>query len=429
VARAAARRIRGAPTALADIEHAQALGAAVPGPDVVAAKLALAIAELRHSDATRRANGRAILAQLATLAEADGAWRGAMASATPDEHGRFGAWLWGIGARREAYEQLSLWKRTSAQAGPIENAYDVAHAWWTGGPIGMSSPPPAPPASDVEPVELADAPIVAAARYAHARFAGAPPDPSLLEVARAYRREPAVADRLAFELVAAQVDEAAGHAALGALFDALGDPARARAQWQAAVDASPEPTFIRGLAETVARAGDGSAALIFATQAAAAWGDPAVVWISVGDVLESVGAHVDALVCAHSAIDLAGPDQLPRALDLAIEASHELGRQTQVDALRLQRVAAELPHTAEPTDPAAAILAYRTLPTAGTIARMWVATRTHPGDLEVRLVLQDALPADDPRRATVVADLVALAGDPDPERGLAAALAVSARGR
>jgi len=450
--RAAERRARGAPTALADVDHARALGAAVRGHDVAASKLAVAIAELRHSDAEQRANGRAILAELATLPEAqpDGAWRGAMPSATPDEHGRLGIWLWEVGARREAYEQLELWKRTSAQAGPILDAYERAHAWWSGSagaapaqavplaPSAVSAAPAVPHAAAIViPDDLiADAPIVAAARYAHARFAGAPTEALLLAVAREYRREPVVADRLGADLVAAQVDEAAGHAALGALFDALGDPARARIEWQAAVDGSPEPAFVRGLAEAIARTGDASAALIFATQAAAAWGDPAVVWISVGDVLESVGAHVDALVCAHSAVDLAGPDQLPRALDLAIAASHALGRQTQVEALRVQRVAAEPPHAAEspratpePTDPAAAILAYHTLPTAGTIARMWVAARAHPRDLEVRLALLGALPADDPRRATVIADLVELAGDPDPERGLAAALAISARGR
>jgi tetratricopeptide (TPR) repeat protein len=221
----------------------------------------------------------------------------------------------------------------------------------------------------------------------------------------------------------------AGHAALGALFDALGDPARARAQWQAAVDLSPEPRFVRGLAEATARAGDGPAALVFATQAAAAWGDPAAVWIGVATALDEIGNHVDAMAAARSALELAGPDQLTHALDLAIAASRSLGRSSQADALVLQRVEAGSRPTPDATDPDAALLAHKLNPTAGTTAAMCVASRAHPDALELRVALLSAIADDDTRHATIVAELVALAADPDPERGLAAAYAVSTRGR
>jgi len=420
VARAKVRLARGAASARADLDKARSFGAQVRVHDDVAATVALAITELRHVDAAVRAQGRARLASVAKLPEADPAW-----SAGP---GPLGAWLWSIGARREAYEQLAAWHRAKADDPALANAFAIAQAWWSSEPGGPVAPPVAftPP---IEPIALADAPFVAAARYAHARFPGAPDEAALLAIARAFRTEPAVADRLARDLVAAGVDASAGHAAVGALFDALGDPSRARAAWQAAVEGSPEPLFVRGLAEAAARTGDGSAALIFATQAAAAWGDPAVVWIDVGNVLERTGLHVDALTCARSALELAGPDQLPRALDLAITASRSLGRTAQADAMVLQRVQAGARPAPDASDPDAAMLAYRMLPTAGTAARMWVASRAHPDALELRVALLAALADDDPRRATLVSELVALAADPDPERALAAAYAVSTRGR
>ncbi|HSN30739.1 MAG TPA: hypothetical protein VLT45_30840 [Kofleriaceae bacterium] len=424
VARATARVGRGAASGLADLEHATRLGANVADIDLAAAKRAVAIAELRHIDADERAKGRALLT---TLPDADGTWRGARANATPDEHGRFGAWLWTIGARREAYEQLALWHRTSDEDGPIRDAFTAATAWWTGN--GWLAPPEAeaPPAATLD-----DQPrIVASARYAHARFPGAASSDELLVVARAFGGKQGAgdrADRLGRELVARQVDEVAGHAALGALFDALGDPARARTHWQAAVEAhdagSAEPLFVRGLAEAAARAGDGPAALVFATQAAAAWGDPADVWVAVGAALEETGDHVDALTCARSALDLAGPDVIPSARDLAIAASDALGRAHQADMMRFERYAAQHRRTPDARDPADAVAGYKALPTAGTVARMWVASRAHPDDLDVRLALAGALPADDPRRATVLAEIAAFAADPDETRALAAVRAL-----
>ena len=435
VARATARVARGAASGLPDLEHAMRLGAKVAPADLVAAKRAAAIAELRHVDMEVRGQGRALLV---TLPDPEGTWRAAGPGATPDEHGRFGRWLWQVGARREAYDQLDLWHRAApaVTSGAIRDAFVAANAWWTGsGPVAET--PAVAPAAPIVPATpqatldalTDDARIVAAARYAHARFAGAPSYDELLAVSRAFRSQGVVADRLGRELVARQADEAAGHAALGALFDALGDPARARVHWQAAVEAkdigSPEPLFVRGLAEAAARAGDGSAAIVFATQAAAAWGDPAVVWIAVGVALEQTGDHVNALVCARSAVDLAGPELLPRALDLAIDASHALGRQAQVEELRVRRVAAEPARgKPEPTDPDAAVVAYQALPTAGTIARMWVASRAHPEDLDVRLALLGALPLDDPRRATLLVEVAAFAGDADEARALAAVRAL-----
>lgn len=254
---------------------------------------------------------------------------------------------------------------------------------------------------------------------------------ALRAIAAAFRRDPAIADRLGREAVAGAVDAAAMHATLGALFDAIGDPARARAEWQAAVDASPEPGFLRGLAGAQARQGDADAALITATSAAAASGDPAVVWVAVARSLTEAGRHVHALDAARSAIDLAGPDVLPAALDTAIAASRALGRDRQAAQLAARRARVAPTGGAlgdrDPTDAAAAFDGYRAergAVGAAALARLWTAARWNPRHIELRAALLAVLPAGDPRRAVIAGELVDLAGDPDPEVGRAAAAAL-----
>jgi tetratricopeptide (TPR) repeat protein len=364
-------------------------------------------------------------------------------------------WAWTVGARREAYEQLAAWHAATKPPRDerLQAAYLRALAWWAPIWLGEVKPPPAedlvgpercwfpgadcpPPAADEAPPAAAPAlagePRAAvAARYAAARSASADVsaranvDPTaLMPIASAFFRDPVIAERLGRDYVASEVDAAAGYATLGALFDALGDPGRARTAWQSAVELSPEPAFVRGLAEATARGGDGTAALVFATQASAAWGDPAVVWAGVANALVGAGQHVDALTAARNAIDLAGPEVLPRAIDSAVAASRALGRTAQADALLVQRAQLAPRTKSDEADAHAALVAHREQPTAATAARLWVASRAHPRDVEVRAALVGALEADDPRRATVTEELVALAADPDPERALAAVAAL-----
>lgn len=252
--------------------------------------------------------------------------------------------------------------------------------------------------------------------------------PSLARLLEGYRRDPAIADRLARDAVAEAADDAAAHAALGSMFDALGDPARARAAWQAAVDASPEPGFVLGLADAAARANDPDAALVHATTAAAAWGDPAIAWIQLARILEGVGEHVHALEAARSALDLAGRDDLAAALEVAIAASRALGRAEQADALaarRAQLAPATSPvRDGDPTDAAAALAAYHAQPGSSTQARLWVASRWNPRDVASRAALLASIGRDDPRRAVLATELVGLAGDRDPSIGRAAVAAL-----
>ena len=272
---------------------------------------------------------------------------------------------------------------------------------------------------------VADVRAAAISRYVATRVPHVLDDATVVAIAHGFVRDPAVAERLGRDAIAASIDTAAASAAVGAAFDALADPGRARALWQAAVDASAEPSFTEGLAEAEARANDPDAALINATSAAAASGDPGAVWVRVARVLVASGKNTHALTAARSAIDLAGPDALPAALDAAIEASRALGRD-QLDGLIAKRAKLWPPiggdRADDPTDPIAA-LADRGVP-ADRLARLWVASRWAPRDVSTRAALRAAAAPDDPRRRAVEAELVELAGDADPMRGLDAALAL-----
>jgi hypothetical protein len=466
LARARVRLARGAPSALADLERARELGAAVGDAEIVSGEIAIATAAVRHVDHRERARGRATLARhasarasatagSATSAGArteEAAWRGAHAAASPEERGRFGQWLWEIGARREAYEQLARWHAGTAapRDEQLQSAYLRAYAWWIPLWLGERPAPPAselvgpercwfpgadcvppaeepPPLPPVENLSGLDAASVAIVRYAATRTTterSPATTQALAAIVSAYRRSPVIADRLGRDLVARSTDAAAGYATLGALFDALGDPARARTAWQLASARSAEVPLLRGLAEATARTGDGPAALVFATTAAAASGDPAVVWTAVSAALLESGQLVDALTAARSALDLAGPNELPRALDLAIELSRLLGRDTQADAMRVQRALLAHAPTERDAEVLAALAEHRTAADASTAARLWAVSRQHPRTLELRVELVAVLDDDDPRRRAVADELVELAGEPSTARALAAVRAL-----
>jgi hypothetical protein len=461
-ARGRVRLAREAGSALADLERARTLGATVGPAELARARAAKALAELRHVDAELRAHGQATLAELAT----DPAWAGAKPHASPADHGAFGAWLWARGAKREAYDQLVMWNDATRDARDpqIDAAYRDALAWWspTAAVAVLTRPAPPGPPSSAGPlagvdftgpdVAIPDGRTFAVSVFARSRLeaiiaaghAGTvepaqPPRPfavapelagtgitndALLGIAAAFARDPVIAERLGRELVAQAVDRALGEAAVGALFDALGDPARARTAWLAASTDSDEPAIVASYAAAAARTGDGDAALVIATGAAAASGDPAATWIDVARALLRGHRALDALTAMRTAMGLAGANTLATTLDLAIEASRETGRTDQADRLAAERARmspAPVGHAAERVELAEL---RQPSPSASVLAAAWVATRGDPRDIELRAALVAALEHDDPRRETLVVELVMLAADRDPDRALAAALAL-----
>lgn len=279
------------------------------------------------------------------------------------------------------------------------------------------------------PAPFADPLAAALGAYLHVRHLDGVPVAAILA---AYRTSPTRADLLAADAIAEAVDAARAQAALGAVFDVLGDPARARAAYQTAVDASPEPAFVAGLGEAMARANDPDAAMIQATTAAAASGDPAIVWVGLARALVGIGEHVHALEAARTAIDLAGPEMIGPALDVAITASRALRRDAQVAALieRRRMVAAPVRidrGVDDPTDATAAVAAAPKLPAVVATERLWIASRWNPRDVASRAALLTSIAPDDPRRTILVTELVGLAGDRSPLVGREAVAALAAR--
>lgn len=436
------RVARGSGHGLFDLERATRLGATVSAASFARAKEVAAIAKLRHIDAEVRASGRAMLVALGGNA----AWAGADAKASAAQHAAFGVWLWERGGKREAYEQLARWHVSGAHDAAYDRAFALALAWWSpdAALAALELPGGSVPAADVVvPFATGDDPrAVAAAHYAHARLealvgaglygagsalAPAPELPNEAElgvVARAYRRDVAVAERLAGELVGRTIDRAIGQAAIGALFDALGDPGRARTLWLGASGDSDDAAIVEGYACAAARAGDGDATLVIGATAAAASGDPAVTWISIGHALMRGNRMLDVITAMRSALDLAGANALAEALDLAIEASRRTGRDAQADgfaALRAQLQPPPVGHEAQRVELAELALHD---PNASVLAAAWVATRTDPADLALRAALVSALERGDVRRQTILDELAAIAGDRDPERALTAVLAL-----
>jgi len=449
-ARGLVRLERNAANALYDLQRAQRLGGVELPPDqLVRARVAVAITQLRHVDGPEREKGRATLAALAATQPV---WVGAQESASAEERATFGVWLWTIGAKRAAYEQLARWHAHGTADAGFATAYQRALAWWSpdaaasarmGEDASYAAQPDA--TAELDATSPIDARADAAAQYAHARaveiisagqrgadrsiactceLADIAPQRELARVARAFRRDPAVAERLGRDVIMRAADSTLARATIAALFDALGDPGRARTLWLAASEESDESAIVAGYAGAAARAGDGDAALVVATTAAASSGDPAVVWVDVARALLRGNRNIDALTALRSAVDLAGANTLPDALELASETSRLVGRTEQADRFAAQRAQLSPPASGHAAQRVALAELGQHAPNASVLAAAWVATRGDPHDVELRAALVGALEHDDPRRTTLESELVMLAADRDPDRGLSAALSL-----
>lgn len=268
----------------------------------------------------------------------------------------------------------------------------------------------------------------------------------LVAIARAARRDVAVAHRKAAEHVALSPDAALAWGELGALYLLLDDPASARAAWQRAVDASDEPELVHGLALATAAAKDPDAALLFLVKAAAASGDPSPVLIDGAEALLAAGSALHALQAAKSAIELATPDTARRALAVAYRASSALGRHD--DAAQLVRLGATVPpelavassgkRTEEATLEELRRAALADLSSAARVLRwaaadpspeatyaLWRTAQWNRSNVAVYDRLLHRLDADDPRRSVVIDVLVGLSHDPD--RAIVAAAVAALR--
>lgn len=193
---------------------------------------------------------------------------------------------------------------------------------------------------------------------------------ALTDVARAYRRDPALADRRAEAVAAGAIDLAVIAPRLARTFALLGDPARARAWWQRGFDASPEePALALGLALAAAATGDGPAALQLVIRAAAGSGDAAATLYAAARGLAAAGLTLDALTLARQAIEQAAPGDEDAPADLAAALLRQLGRDR--NAAEVARLVA-LPGTGDLSDIDVEAARLAAAPPPQALAR-WVA--------------------------------------------------------
>lgn len=421
IARAEARVARGSPGADADVGRARGLGAAVAPELAAAAARAAILVELRHTAPGRRA--AATLRLTAIDPPLAVALTGRGDAATTERAAR---WLAAAPARRVLHEMLDAYERRVGVAGfaamtaPawVLDRWLEGRRWWHGddgrpdlatldralaagadrcvfprtdaawqacatAPVevpGLAVPigPPLPATWPALAVELASADP--------AERAG------LTAIADAFLDDPARADRAIEDVLARSIDVAAAAPVVARLMALLGDPARARALWQRAVDADPRDPALRvGLTLAAADVGDADLAMQLAIEAAAASGDGGGTMLALARGLAVTGPPVAALVLARAAFELAPPGADGPAAALAAALLDRLDRHDDAAALR-----------ARARTPSAWDLEAERAAIAG-----WRALAAEPGT-----------------RPVALAGLRRLAGDPDGARQRLAAAAL-----
>lgn len=266
---------------------------------------------------------------------------------------RAAAWMI-VAARAVARGQRASWERavldhvevTAVAADPQAPRWARAVAAALAADRAVAPDPELPaPIAGLLAARVAAAPLRDRAVGAAVISRAAPDDrAAVIAVARSYGRDPALADRRAEELAGRALDRAAIAPVLARLFAALGDPARARAWWQAAVDASPdEPGLLEGLALAMVDAGDVPAGELLLLAAAAASGDAGRTYLRAARSFAAIDAHLAAVAAARWAIELAAPGDEAAPAAIAAAALAALGRpSSEVAALAAAPAALDL---------------------------------------------------------------------------------------
>ncbi|MBP9088599.1 MAG: hypothetical protein KBG15_20925 [Kofleriaceae bacterium] len=350
------RLSHGQASAAQDFAHAANLGVPVSSPQRHAAAILQAIADVRHAADDIRTRGVRALCRLT-------ATTGACANASALDRVAFATWLWQHRAKRASYDVLvEVSQRSGALPQPARTLWLDAQAWWTGEVLplpplvqatrcdaeaaaryvqprrhdasddmpgraqraldgwrarnGLAKLPPlddqacraaadldlrAPhsPESNMAPPVAGDFIAIFAQRWQLSAT-------DLQALQRVRDTAMPTLDRAVEQALNQSLDEAWTAAALGEFMLVTGDPARARALWQRAFDATGAPRYLQGLAVAAAAVGDSDAATIWATQAAAASGDPASLLAEVAGAMAESGDYPVALTLLRQALAIAG---------------------------------------------------------------------------------------------------------------------------
>ena len=297
-----------------------------------------AVDALLHAGPASPTAWRAALA-FARAAEPGGAREAALCDAAPvalaAEHLRRSGELGGLAARfpsRDALYALARWYEAlrSSPDPRLARGLEALETRWRRLAAGAALPSVLPSALPLGVVDPHRIPPVGGAPDARAAD-------GLARVARAYLRDPALADRLASELADGAVAIGQRGPLLVELFARLGDPARAW-QWAERTSASSPDHAPYLLAAGLAAVGTGDSprADVFFVRAAGASGDAGATSLMAARSFLAAGRALPALTAARRAYDLTAPGEPERAAasELAAASLDLLGRGADATALR-----------------------------------------------------------------------------------------------
>ncbi len=302
-----------------------------------------AIEALLHAGPASPTAWRAALA-FARAAEPGGAREAALCDAAPvaiaAEHLRRSGELGALAARfpsRDALYALARWYDAlrSSPDPRLARGLEALETRWRRLAAGAALPTALPSAlrlGVVDPHRIA--PVTA--HGARDRRSAAVAD-GLGRVARAYLRDPALADRLAAELADGAVAMGERGPLLVELFARLGDPARAW-QWAERTSASSpdHAPYLLAAGLAAVATGDSPRADVFFVRAAAASGDAGATSLTAARGFLAAGRALPALTAARRAHDLTAPGEPEHAaaIELAAASLDLLGRAADATALR-----------------------------------------------------------------------------------------------
>jgi hypothetical protein len=262
----------------------------------------------------------------AAYARGDGARLAALLAEQPGaaprvlaQSGALGPLAWRHGRRVHA---LAWWSRVAGRDPRLARGRDEVERGW-------SELLPAPAGWRMPPTTVT---VPAAALLVHEDPAIAA---ALVAVAEAYAREPAVADRLARDVVARAPSLGRHGPAVARLFAALGAHERALAWWERVAAESPQhPPYLRALGVAAAAAGEVLRASVHIEAAAARSGDAGDTYLRVAAELWRQGHALEAVAAGRKALLLAPSGQRGPVLALLATAMHALGRARDSERMR-----------------------------------------------------------------------------------------------
>ena len=335
-ARARSRLAAGDATALADFRLATSYGGLVDSKNMSDAYALCAVTALRHSSEFRHGKAGSCLARLDT-ADPIRRWDN-LEGLAPQDLARIWSWFASAGAKRRALEVAQVYVEQGGRELSRLAQWRELHQWWFGNSkplLPVSAAHLVPDASTAlsrfresvgrELSANAHAPESLVSEWNAPEF-----EASANAILRAYRDDPALADRLAKRFADTSAYGLREAAFLSELFYRLGDSERARDWAEALVAIAPTlPAAMEAAGHGHAAVGNAERAGLFYTAAAAASGDGGATWARAARALHAGGDPLAAVGAGRRAIGLTaqGWDML-LLFEVAV-AQRKLGREDQ----------------------------------------------------------------------------------------------------